>query len=100
MAVSLNYSFLSDNDLLSVLNIDTRLGGLCIQGYTVDGIPFIRCIRHCDCMNARRIYYVDRKIYCDIEAVPLIIYCDKLSLNGVALLVSEFAEQRAVEPPF
>ena len=63
MAVSLNYSFLSDNDLLSVLDIDTRLGGLCIQRDTVDGIPFIRCIRHCDCIDARRIYYADRKLF-------------------------------------
>ena len=92
--------FLSDNDLLSVLNIDTRLGGLCIQGYTVDGIPFIRCIRHCDCMNARRIYYVDREVFCDIEAIPLIIYCDNLSLDNVTQFVAITIESFSVEPPF
>ena len=100
MAVSLNDSILSDNDLLSVLNIYTRLGRLCIQVDTVDGIPFIRCIRHCDCINARRIYYVYGKIFCDVEAVPLIIYCDNLSLDNVTQFVAITIESFSIKSPF
>ena len=92
--------FLSDNDLLSVLNIYTRLGGLCIQVDTIDGIPFIRCIRHCDCMNPRRIYYVDRKILCDVEAIPFVVYCDYLTVDGVSGFVVIIAESFPIEPPF
>ena len=92
--------FLSDNDLLSVLNIYTRLGGLCIQVDTADGIPSIRCIRHCDCINARRIYYVDRKVLCDIEAIPFVVYCDNQPVDGVSRFVVIIAESFPVEPPF
>ena len=67
---------------------------------TVDGIPFIRGIRHCDSVNARRIYYVDRKIFCDVESVPLIIYCDNLSLDNVTQFVAITIESFSVKSPF
>ena len=83
----LNDSILSDNDLLSVLNIYTRLGGLCIQVDTVDGVPRSGSIGGSDSINARRIYYVDRKILCDVEAIPFVVYCDNLAIDGISWFV-------------
>ena len=87
IAVWLNDSILSDNDLLSVLNIDTRLGGLCIQLNAVDGIPCIRSIIHSDRINSRRIFHIDREIFCNIESIPLVIYSDNLTTDSISWFV-------------
>ena len=51
-------------------------------------------------MNARRIYYVDRKIFCDIETIPFVIYSDNLTIDGISRFVVIIAESFPVEPPF
>jgi len=51
-------------------------------------------------MNARRIYYVDRKIFCDVEAIPFVVYSDNQPIDGIARLVAVTIKQCAVESPF
>lgn len=40
------------------------------------------------------------EVLCDIESVPLVIYCDYLTIDGVARLVAVTIEQLTVESPF